>query len=234
MEPENNNAYKNTETYAEDIARVIGSGDAGMVKKIIHGEGEHEEEKKKSLPESKKNQLFMLFGAIIVLISFAVIMSMFLLKKHISTVEIEKTFTPIIFNDKSTFIEVKDLKKDAIAQSVFNEVVTTNLKEAGLEGIYLNLNKKSIDLKKFISLIEGNLSLGKIPGVGFDNDKFLLGVFNIPTKIETSADKSFFILLKVSSLPEIFSSMRDWENKMFLDLHGFFGLDLSPETKYCF
>ncbi|KKP86302.1 MAG: hypothetical protein UR90_C0033G0009, partial [Parcubacteria group bacterium GW2011_GWC1_35_8] len=57
------------------------------------------------------------------------------------------------------------------------------------------------------------------------SDNFLLGAVNGETK-------DFFILLQVRSITDIFDSLRAWENKMFFDLQGFFGVALSPETKY--
>ncbi len=42
----------------------------------------------------------------------------------------------------------------------------------------------------------------------------------------------FFILIKMRSLADIFEILRNWEGKMFQDLHGFFGVDLTADTKY--
>lgn len=41
-----------------------------------------------------------------------------------------------------------------------------------------------------------------------------------------------FILLKVNSFADVFTQMRAWENKMFTDLHGFFGVDIFADTSY--
>jgi hypothetical protein len=57
------------------------------------------------------------------------------------------------------------------------------------------------------------------------NNNFLLGAVNGDTK-------DFFILLKMRSISDIFDSLRAWENKMFYDLHGFFGIDVSLQTNY--
>ena len=47
-----------------------------------------------------------------------------------------------------------------------------------------------------------------------------------------SDSRDFFILLNVLSFQDIFPVMREWENKMFQDLHGFFGYELNSETSY--
>ena len=75
-----------------------------------------------------------------------------------------------------------------------------------MEGIYLSSAKKVVGLREFISLIKGNFILGNID---FVKDNFLLGVVNGKTK-------DFFMLIKMRTLPDIFDSLRIWENKMFM------------------
>src|SRR5664279_5295382 len=109
------------ETYAEDMATILGNDTEGLLKKIIHGEEEHEEDKKNLSTESKKNKMFML-GSIALLVLALLTLSFFLLKNTANTVPIEKQFVPIIFTDQAHSIEVAGLKKDEIAQAVLTEV----------------------------------------------------------------------------------------------------------------
>jgi len=222
MEQEKEIKHKFVETYAEDMAKVIESDKGGLIKKIIHSEEEHEIEKINLSPESKKNKLYMFMGLTFILIGF-LILAYFIFNKDISTMPVEQQFTSLIFNDKSIFFEVKDFKKDEIAQTVLSEVNGTEVKNGGVEGIYLTSDKKIIGLRGFLALIKGNL----VPDENklLVNDNFLLGVVNGETK-------DFFMLLKVRSVTDIFDSLRAWEKKMFFDLQGFFGVSLSPETKY--
>lgn len=44
--------------------------------------------------------------------------------------------------------------------------------------------------------------------------------------------KDPFILIKTRSFSDVFPIFRAWENKMFTDLHGFFGISITPETNY--
>jgi hypothetical protein len=223
-ESEVSGTHNIAETYADDMAKVIGSGEVGMVKKIIHGEEEHEKEKKDLSPESKKNKLFIAASLVFWFLALFIFLFFLFFNKKINTVPVAKPFVPIIFNDKSTFWEVKDLKRDEIIETVFNEANTTKVKDGGVEGIYLSSDKKVINFRRFLTLTKSNLSLD---GISSDlvSDNFLLGVVNGQTK-------DFFILIKVRSIPDIFDSLRRWENKMFFDLHGFFGIEISPETKY--
>ena len=151
MEKKSEIKSKVVQTYAEDMAKVIEDNKNGLIKKIIYEEEKHETEKINFSPESKKNRLFMLLVFLFILISLATLF-FFFFKKDVSVVPIEKQFTPLIFNDKSAFIEVKGLKKDEIIQTVFNGVGKTEVKEGGLEGIYLTEDKKVIGLRRFLAI----------------------------------------------------------------------------------
>ena len=219
MEKDNQVKNKIVQTFAEDMAQVLEDDKSGLVKKIIHGEEEREKEKMEISPESKKNKLFMLVSFLFILVALGTIL-FFTLNKEIRTVPVEEQFVPIIFNDKSTFFEVKDFKKEEIEQTVFNEVIGAEVKEGGVEGIYLTINKKIIGLREFLSLTQSSLSLNE-----FVSDKFLLGAI----KGETD---DFFILIQVRSSADIFPDLHTWEGKMFLDMHEFFGVEVAAETKY--
>ncbi len=227
MEQDSKIKSKIAKTYAEDMAKVIEDDKSGLVKKIIQGEEKHEIEKMNLSPESKRNKLFMLVGLLCILLGLITLFFYIPAKKDNSVIPVEKQFTPLIFNDKSVFFEVKDLKKEEIAQTVFNAVNATKVKDGGVEGIYLTYDKKVMGLRKFIALIKGSFQPKADQSADnvFVSDNFLMGVVNAETK-------DFFILLKVRSLPDVFDSLRLWENKMFLDLHGFFGIDISSETNY--
>jgi hypothetical protein len=220
--------HKTVQTYAEDIAKTIegDKGGGGLIKKIIHEDEEHQIEKINQSPESRKNKILLVAGSILILVALATLLY-FIFNKNISTVPAQVQFVPLIFNDKSSFIEVKDLKKDEIAQTVLNKVDTTDVKPGGIEGIYLTVDKRTVGLHEFIGLISGNF----VPGNNFISNNFLLGAVNEGTKPASSSGKDFFILLKMRSVPDIFDSLRLWEGKMFVDLQGFFGISTSPLTK---
>ncbi|OGI65678.1 hypothetical protein A2642_00500 [Candidatus Nomurabacteria bacterium RIFCSPHIGHO2_01_FULL_39_10] len=219
-------------TYASDMERVIEDDTGGgLIKKIIHGEEEHEKEKMASSPESKKNKFFMFIGIVLLGIGLTTL-SYLLSAKEAPTVSVERQFVPLIFNDKSVFVEIKDFTKDQIVQTILNATNTALVKQGGVQGIYPTYDKKMAGLRQFVSLIKGNF----IPGSDiFVSENFLMGVVNSeskPVSADASAGKDFFILLKVRSNVDVFDSLRAWEKKMFSDLHGFFGVALSPETKY--
>ena len=221
MEKENELKNKTVQTYAEDMAKVIQGDKEGLIKKIIHGEEEAEKEKKNLSPESKKNQFFMFAGIVLFLVALGVF-SFFFFSQTNNTVPVTEQFAPFIFNDKTAFIEVAGLNKDKIAQSVRNGVINTKVKSGGVEAIYLTNNKKIASFPDFISLIKAELNQADINLI---DKNFLMGAVN-------RESRDFFILLKVLSITDVFNPLRNWENKMFSDLNGFFGVGISAETKY--
>ena len=86
-----------------------------------------------------------------------------------------------------------------------------------------------LGFRKFLDLMEANLDQTKIDFIG---DNFLVGSTNENDTSLSPADRNLFILLKMRSITDVFDPMRSWENKMFLDLHGLFGIDLNADTKY--
>jgi hypothetical protein len=223
---------KFVKTYAEDMASVLESDREGLVKKIIHGEEEHEQEKKNLSPESKKNRLFMLIGFVLIFLAL-LILSYFLFKKEdINTVAVQKQFIPLIFNDKSEFVEISGLNKDEVVGTILNQINNTEVKIGGIKGIYLTENKQIIGLRRFVSVIKGNF----VPGEDklFVDDNFLMGSMLTGLKSTSPVAGDFFILLKTRSMADIFGLLRAWEEKMLTDLHKFVGIDLSAETNYLF
>jgi hypothetical protein len=137
-------------------------------------------------------------------------------------VPVSPQFSPIIFTDNAKLLEIGGLDKIQIAQTVQNEVSSLQIKTSGIEGIYPTMNAVPLGLRKFLSLIQANLDQSKI---AFVDDNFLLGAFSKDTK-------DLFFLIKVRSITDIFDPMRSWENKMFSDLHGFLGVDITADTNY--
>jgi|GEM_PF-566852 len=303
MEKENDQKTNLVQTYADDMVKVLQDDRGGTIRQIIHGEEKHEEEKRNLSPESRKNRLLVFVSLLLVLASIGTLSFFYFTKKEIITVDVPRQFVPLIFNDAVSLIEVSNLKKEEIAKRFFEKLSSTTVKDGGVEGIYLTINKRLIGLRKFLSLIEANLVIGNNTVVVDDN--FLIGVVkNAPKKADAaSADRvspealavaqgsdvpkeekpddeeeiilsepdvsslyfeeaedeatlleaiqpeelgeieqisapspvfgrGFFMLIKMRSVADIFTTMHAWENKMFSDLHSFIGVGLSPETKF--
>ena len=226
MEKEEKKQHKIAQTYAEDMAKVLEGEQGGLIKKIINGEEEHEMEKRNLSSESIKNKFFMITGGVLLFSTLAVLF-FFFFNKDISTVDIEKQFTPLIFIDQNKFLEVKGFDKKAVVQSILNELHNTEIKNGGIKGIYLTENRKIIGWNQFLLLTQSSFKSGI-----FVDDNFLFGMVNNIESSISQKGRDFFILLKVRSSVDVFDSLRAWEDKMFFDLYGFFGMDITSLTKY--
>jgi hypothetical protein len=210
------------ETYASDMANVIGSNQDGVVKKVIEEQEKRDTEVQKISPERKRNTLLFTISAVLVVLAVVAIVLVFLFRKEILMVEVKPQYVPIIFTDQTEFQEISELKKEAIVRIVLDKINTIEIKTGGIEGIYFKENQKILGLRRFLELIEANLDQSKID---FVSDNFLIGIANKETK-------NLFFLIKMRSIVDIFDVMRTWENKMFFDLHQFFGVELNTDTKY--
>lgn len=225
------------ETFADDMTKAIesiGTGEGGFVKKIIHGEEEEDLIKSRTSSINKKSQIFMLLSFALVLLAIASVSIVYVFKNTVSTVPVAPQYKPIIFTDQNKAIEISELDIEKIIEKTREGIQNTGVKIGGIEGIYFTNNKNIIELKDFfikmgVSLDENNLSI-------FETN-FLAGVNNLEesfvnTDTEVKSSKNFFILLKVKSTADAFNVFHFWENKMFGDLGGFFGVPVNADTKY--
>ena len=234
--PENKNQPKidsvpvNTkiiETYADDMARVIEDDKDGLIKKIIHQDEEREAEKKEKSPEAKKNKIFVVVGIVLIASTLA-IFSIAISKQKPRTVAIAPQATPLIFTDKSIFLEVAEFSKEKISEALATETKRADIKTGELEGAYLTEGNKVIGLKRFLEITKSNYVVPTSLATGEPtvSDNFLLGV------VDNGTGREFFILLKTKSMTDIFASLKTWENKMFSDLYKIFGEDISNNAGY--
>ncbi len=214
MEGDNKLKGKDIETFTGDMVKAIESDRAGLVKKIIHENEEHEEEKKNLSPESKKNKLFVVISGVLVVSAVAVLSFVLFLKLSGNTPAPIPPSYSFIFLDRTVFRPIDGLSRDKITEVIRDETENSAVKEGGIEGIYLTENKKTISLRRFLSLLrEEELEPGDFPPI---DDNFLAGVLNEGGKVP-------FFLLKVNSFVDIFPVMRGWEDDMPEDFRGIFG-----------
>ena len=241
---ENKLKNKNVETYTADMVKAIESDKGGLIKKIIHEEEEHEAEKVNLSPSSRKNRTFMFIGMVLIFLALIILIFLAFFNNKINTVPIASQTNSIVFTDQTDFTPIDGLTKEKIAETISNQANNTKVKIGEVNGIYLTENKKVIGFNRFSTLIKSSLTVNQLALI---SDNFLLGTFKSGLSPARSAFSTadaggsispnvgdLFILLKVRSFSDIFPVMQSWESKMLYDLHGFFGVTLSPETNYLF
>lgn len=209
------------QTFTKDMAKVIEGAEGGFIKKIIH-EQEANEERKKSLPkEGRRNITFLIVGACLIIFALAFLFFLATHKKE-NTLNVPNSSQPLIYSDQSSVLEIGELSRDEIIETILTETFTSELKTDGIKAFYFSNNKNIIGLREFLKLIKSNFA---IENNKFLEDNFLLGYLN-------NENKDLFILMKIRSLSDVFENLRQWENKMFLDLHRFWSISITPETEY--
>lgn len=233
MEPEKNSANNPqkpvVQTYAGDTAEVLRSDQAGMIKKIIEGEEEKEKEKKNMSPESRRNRLFLLASISMILVG-AALLAYFWAGRPARVAEIAPEFTPIIFTDRSFFIESAGPKREDIIQSVRNQTEPFGMKPNSVVAAYLTYDGRNVGLRQFLSLLKINFTPD--PNPLLVSDSYLLGWVNVKKEEASKEGEGAFLLFKTRSAADIFDSLRAWEKKMFYDLHGFFGVSTGGGNEY--
>jgi hypothetical protein len=201
------------QTLADDMAKALQNGEGGMIGKIIKEQEYKELKEKNASISSNKNILFTIIGIVLVLATIILFVVITFYQDKVVNTTVEPKFVPVIFLDKTDFIDVTGFAKDKIAQAVSSQTKLTDVKAGGVEGIYLTKDKKIIGFRDLMTLISGNLPLDKAT---FLSDNYLIGVSNIVNTNQTEnetvtvPEKNLFILLQNRSMSDIFSAMRDW------------------------
>jgi len=217
------------ETFADDMAKAIESGEGGMIKKIIQEQEEKEILKETLSIEGKKNKVFIFSGILLVLLTFSIFYLIFIFRDKVFTTTVEPKFVPMIFLDKTNVVDATGLTKEKLVNTVLNQINSSEIQNGEVEGIYLSNNKKPIGFREFINIIRGNIPLDKIT---FLSDNFLLGINDTTNSITFKPNKNLFFILQMRSISDVFSAMKIWENKMFLDLYGFLGILINTDNNY--
>lgn len=224
MDEQNKPKSKSIETYAGDMAETIEQSGGSLIKKIIHEQEAAEEEKKKYSPESAKNRAFTYASIALLGVGLAAVALIVIFQKDAERVEIPPQFIPLVFTDKTDFIDITDTKKAEIAAKVRAKAVSLAMPGGKVAGLYFTNNQKTLGFQSFLESIESNFPTG-----GFDlvEENFFTGVRGSDGSNEQSGGDLFFVL-KAESFVGIFPVLREWETKMFNDLGLFFQDGASP------
>lgn len=220
---ENKKITPKVETLSGDMVKILEHPEEGLIKNLINQEEAHEEEKRNFSPDTGKNKVMLFVSVFLFLIAVGGLVY-FALNRESLVVEVSPQFTPLIYTDENVLIPTDGLKKDAIEDAVFARTTLTQTEEGEVEGIYLTEGGQALGLRALIKRLGATLVFDKT-NQNFIDDNYLIGVVNRETT-------NPFILIKIRSHTDVFETMRKWEQKIFLDLHGFFGVPISPETSY--
>ena len=201
MEPENNLQNKNIHTLAEDIAGAMEGNDGGLIKKIISEEEFREENQESRAIDTKRNKFFLFSSLILLVLAFGILSLFVNSEKEIEAPPAPVQFTPLIFTEKSSFIEVDPASEDPIYKSILKEFDSSDVKKDGILAVYLTENKKLVELPRFLKIIDANFVISDPKIFG---ESFLIGMLKNETEYP-------FLLFKIKSFADIFNDLRLWE-----------------------
>lgn len=215
---------KGMHTLNQDIEYAAEAGTPGTIKAIIDAEEGREKEKEKFSLSYSVNQLYMIFGFLALLLSAFLVyyFVFFMTKDNIQNSSVSQSFKNIFLVDKTVNLEIGNLTKTKILKNLYDEIEKTLLKENQIQSFYLAGNDQKLSLSSFLEKIEANISL---PEGDIFNQEFMYGVF-------VGEGNHPFLLFKIKSMNEAFTTMRNWENKMLYDLGQIFGYEISSSTQY--
>ncbi len=222
MEQEEQPKIKSVETYTDDMVKVLESDKGSTIKKIIQEEEERERQKKNLSPESLRNRIFMIAGMVLLVLALGAMVFATFLGEKAGIVPLQAPFGTAIFVDKNSFNETKDLSAKDTSSLLNAKISEADVKAGGIEGIFLTNNGRNISFGNLNSILKWGFPSSGVSSI----TDFLIGVYN------GTSGKDPLVLLKVSSLDDIFGSMRAWEGTMLSDLSGMFGINITAENKY--
>lgn len=174
MENENKKINKGVETYTEDMVRVITDNKDGAIRKIIQEQELRAVEKTLS-PESKKNKIFIILGIILILLGVGAVVFWYLTRER-GILNIAPKFMPLIYHESTGYVEVGGLTKERLTEDVWLKANSTEVKEGGIEGIYITEKKSVVGLRRLLLLIRSNLATNQMEAI---SDNMLFGVVNL-------------------------------------------------------
>ena len=225
MEPEKTETrtpIKSLRTYQGDVEEALSKGNASAGTIMIAEQKRREREQAKTGgPISpKRNKLFMITGAVLVLIGILSVGAIYYIKSKEQVVLIQKTKTLISFGEEKTipvasstrmgFIKNLVAEKNSFKLSV-NSVLYIDT--TGTDGAPANISS-------VLSLLGPNMPASLVRS--FEN-KYMIGVYSLDTNAP-------FIILTTNDFASSYAGMLKWEKDMVTDLGGLFGIiqDTSP------
>ena len=219
--PKEKETRKVTRTYSKDLAKVVQEKGGELFRIIRTEQKEKEEEIKVEGQKNKLNFIFIIGGAILILVG---IISFFSFGKNNLPVQPSVPSNLIIFSDKDKTIDITCSSKEKFLSLVNQTGLESGLKNGEISSISLIEKTASGDQKdnldKFLSLLNINLPTTLKPYV---EKNYMFG-FYYNSGLEP------FLILKVNSYPDAFTGMSAWENHMFDDLYELFQIDLNTES----
>ena len=217
-------------TFSQDVAKAVEKNEGTIVRELLEEQTERDIEEKEFSPESKKNRLFIFGGMGLFILALVFLIIIFFSKSNFFAKDIVLNNAPFIFVEENSFLDISNLKKEEIYKKVFDFSKSASFKTGGVMSVYLTKNNKVIGFQDLMQNIE---SSAKKEYFEIVSNPFMVGLMDTrDERIVRPTGGDMFFLLKVKSFSDVFPVMKEWENRMFLELAPFWGIYPNKDNAY--
>ena len=209
-------------TFSTDLAQAVRKDEMSVIKVAIAEEKRREQQEENFSADSPKNRTYITLGIAFILVTVIGIGAVYMIKKNRTPeiVQSEAQIPTLITAENATSIEVGGLPEGRLADVTKTTVANVATEENKIINIYFT---DSTSGKK--QLVSAGAYLGgiksQIPGALLRSleNTFMLGVYTLDSMHHP------FIILRTTDFQTAFSSMFEWERKIFSDFYAPFNLD---------
>ncbi len=220
---------KTLRTYAGDMATALNEQQGSVIKIAMAEHSKKEREIDRISPASKKNLTLLIVSFVAVVLAVGAIFYVTKIKKDtVVAVDKKPTINSLVLSETSESIATEDILtgkelSDTIAVLVARE------RPVGVSNIILTTptetGSRLLMVEEFLNKLEtdrgGALTRSLLP-------EYMIGIHTIDTAHNP------FIFLKTTSYEIALAGMLDWENKLFDNFYGIFGVAPTSDNKYLF
>ncbi|MCA9353011.1 peptidoglycan-binding protein [Patescibacteria group bacterium] len=208
-------------TYYSDLSRAMNSNEPATMSELIRKSRFEESERKILSPTSKRNIAFIAGAAVLLVLSIAIITSLFGKKNKVEFIT-EERVSSLVRSDLDTGINVTGIESSRIKQAI-RDVIEMKIPEDSINQIYYVEDDGLGNLRRLGVKDIFDKTNNQTPVLLYDNieNTFTHGVYK--------SDKNYpFIIMKALSYDRALQGMMEWEPTMIDDLATY--LDLPPEA----
>lgn len=221
---------KGLHTYAGDMAEVLRKKEhrGAFIKTAISEQRQKEQEMLSRSLKSKQNMFFVIGGSLLLIASISLILFFVISKRGVVIPQKSSEVQPLIFADTNKEINITDLSRESMVNSIQRELRNRQLESGTIENLYITesvpTGKILVTPSRFLSAIGSTPPSILLQSL---DRKFMVGVHSQETN-------QLFILFTTSLYFNAFQGMLDWEERMFDELYLLFNIDVSGENQELF
>lgn len=216
-------------TMAEDLGAAAPKGEGMNMREIIEAEDKKEAERKETEREPKRNFYLLLASVACILVGIGVVI-FFAMNDTPSSVPIEQPQAAgsLIFAETAHIIALAEKDATALREEIASEVIGADVSFRAIEDVRFTFGQSGAtyraDSKRFLSALDARVSKSLIAAL---SSPYMFGIYR-----ETGNKP--FLIFTTANYPDAFAGMREWEARLFDDLHRPFNIPIGGDNANLF